>query len=141
PEGALHDSLALNLVVRLVINGIELVNRLLRLWHDLLVFRQLGFAPNTGVGEIFGGRLGWRLDDLAGPITCMRDRMILVGGWRHRSGQLRRRENTRLHLWVLEIARLLRPDGSAAGYQDKLVVRRKLHHFTRGQERPGCLLS
>ena len=71
-ERALHDALALNLVIRLVIHGVELVNRLLRLRHDFLVFRQLGFAPNAGIGGVLGGRLGWRIDDLADPITVMR---------------------------------------------------------------------
>ena len=73
PERALHNALALNLVVRFLLHGIELVDWLPRFRHDFLVLWQFRFPPNAGIGGIFSRGLGGHCDKLTAPVVVTQD--------------------------------------------------------------------
>jgi hypothetical protein len=66
---------------------------------------------------------------------------FFLAGRRILTGKRRRRQDPRLHLRILVIARLFRADWMAAGNPHKFVVMRELHHLARREQRPGGLLS
>src|SRR5471032_1714264 len=53
-----------------------------------------------------------------------------VGNWHHPANEI----------GVLVVFEFLRPDRRQAGNKDKFVLRRKLHHFARREQRAGRLL-
>src|SRR6185312_1946036 len=109
-EISLQNALPLQVIVRIVFNRLELLNRLSRLRHDLFVLRQLRLSPYARVVGIF--RIGRR----ARRRDCTIPRVPARGVWTSRLDdefcwrRAWRRKDASGEFGILIVANLLRPD-------------------------------
>ncbi|MEI9988160.1 MAG: hypothetical protein WDN69_36685 [Aliidongia sp.] len=70
----MQGALPLRIVIRLIVDRLELPDRFGRLGGDLFVFRQLRLAADAGIGRIIGRGCRRRGNDSTGPIIRVRRR-------------------------------------------------------------------
>jgi hypothetical protein len=101
---------------------------------------QLKFPSDAGICRVLDRRGRSRPHGGAGPIAFRRDLTTSRIRSKSTTRRCRRRQDPRLQLWILVIARLFRADWLATGNQHKFVVMRELHHLARRKQWPRGLL-